>query len=100
MISTTRYFLLLLLLNVAAVSFSQTLAVSDSVKELKPEFRRLINHEAIDKEQKNIMNSDGKADNLFTVSANDEINFFVTSSLINKVDWVQYKIEKDTVHIW
>ena len=97
MISTTRYFLLLLLLNVAAVSFSQTLAVSDSVKELKPEFRRLINHEAIDKEQKNIMNSDGKADNLFTVSANDEINFFVTSSLINKVDWVQYKIEKDTL---
>jgi len=97
MISTTRYFLLLLFLNVAAVSFSQTLAVSDSVKELKPEFRRLINHEAIDKEQKNIMNSDGKADNIFTVSSNDQINFFVTSALTNRVDRVQYKIEKDTL---
>lgn len=94
MISTTRYFLTLLLLNVAAVSFSQTLAVSDS---LKPEFRRLINHEAIDKEQKYILNSDGKADNTFTISANDEINFFVTSALINKVDGLQYKIEKDTI---
>jgi hypothetical protein len=94
MISTTRYFLILLCLTVSAISFSQTLSVSDS---LKPEFRRLINHEAIDKEQKYILNSDGKADNLFSVSANDEVNFFVTSALVNKVDALQYKIEKDTL---
>ncbi|MEJ0103306.1 MAG: hypothetical protein WDO19_12415 [Bacteroidota bacterium] len=97
MISTTRYFLTTLFLTVATAAFSQGLAQADTIKDFKPEFRRLINHEAIDREQKNILGADGKPDNLFAVSANDEVNFFVTSSLVNKVDWLQYKIEKDTV---
>ena len=100
MISTTRYFLTILFIQLAATVFSQGLAQSDTAKDFKnfqPEFRRLINHEAIDKEQKNILSSDGKADNSFSASPNDEVNFFVTSALINKVDWLQYKIEKDTI---
>jgi hypothetical protein len=41
--------------------------------------------------------SDGKNDNKFTASANDEINFLVTQSLISKVDGLQCDIEKDTI---
>src|SRR5882724_9848221 len=97
MISTTRYFFAFLFLTFAAAAFSQGLAQVDTIKDFIPEFRRLINHEAIDREQKNILNADGKADNIFTVSSNDEINFFVTSAAVKKVDWLQYKIEKDTI---
>lgn len=64
----------------------------------QPEFRRLINHEAIDKEQKNLLAADGKADNEFVVSSNDEINFMVTRLLTRggEIDELQYKIEKDS----
>jgi hypothetical protein len=100
MISTTRYFLLLLFFVIAGSAFAQGPFLADTAKDFKnfqPEFRRLINHEAIDREQKNILASDGKTDNFFTISANDEINFFITYAVVNKVDRVQYKIEKDTV---
>ncbi|MGC4037655.1 MAG: hypothetical protein QM764_16965 [Chitinophagaceae bacterium] len=100
MISTTRYFFVALFITLATTAFSQSLWQFDTVqhpKKLEPEFRRLINHEAIDKEQTKILNSDGKADNLFSASTNDEVNFFVTAALVNKVDALQYKIEKDTV---
>lgn len=100
MISMTKYIFTILFCAIASSCFSQGLAVYDTIKDFKnfqPEFRRLINHEAIDKEQKNILNSDGKADYQFSASANDEVNFFITSALVNKVDWLQYKIEKDTL---
>jgi hypothetical protein len=99
MISTTRYFLTILFAAFAFTCFSQGLGPSDTAKDFKnfkPEFRRVINHEAIDKEQKNILNSDGKADNIFSASTNDEVNFLVTTALVNKVDWLQYKMEKDS----
>jgi len=100
MISTFRYFLTIPLLIAAGLSFSQTPSRQDTIKDYKnfqPEFRRLINHEAIDREQKNILASDGKPDSGFVTSSNDEINFIITYSVVNKVDRIQYKIEKDTV---
>ena len=66
-------------------------------KKLDPEFRRQLNHDNIDKQQKRFLQSDGKDDVLFSSSKNDEIDFFVTQAMIGKVDALQYDIEKDTV---
>ena len=99
MISLTRYFLLILFVLPASFAISQGLSLSDtskSYKILEPEFRRVINHDAIDKEQKSVLTADGKADNNFSVSSNEEINFFVTYAAVNKVDRLQYTIEKDS----
>lgn len=71
----------------------------DTTKDLstfKPPKNREIFHDYIDKEQKTILKSDGKNDGLYTPSANEEINFLLTKSLISEVDQFQYKVEKDT----
>jgi hypothetical protein len=65
-------------------------------KNCKPPINRARWHDLIDKEQKNILKADGKADNLFNGTADEEINFLVTRSVIQKVDALQCKIEKDT----
>lgn len=62
----------------------------------KPEFRRQLNHDGIDGEQKTIMNADGRADNQFTPSDKEEINQLLTRSLVRKTDWLQYRIETDS----
>lgn len=67
------------------------------LKKFKPEFRRLINHEAIDKEQKNLLSADGKTDNQFVVSLNEEVNLLLTKVVTNEIDEFQYKIEKDSL---
>jgi hypothetical protein len=67
------------------------------LKNFKPEFRRLINHEAIDKEQKSLLAADGKTDNQFVISTNEEINVRLTKVITNEIDEFQYKIETDSL---
>lgn len=67
------------------------------IKKFEPEFRRLINHEAIDKEQNNLLSADGKTDTKFVVSTNDEINIMLTDVLISSIDDFQIKIETDSL---
>ena len=67
------------------------------LKNFKPEFRRLINHEAIDKEQKSLLAADGKTDNQFVISTNEEINLRLTKVITNEIDEFQYKIETDSL---
>jgi hypothetical protein len=68
------------------------------VSNVTPEFRRLINHEAVTREQKGIMASDGKVDAEFVVSSNDEINFLLTRILAQggAIDELRFKIETDS----
>lgn len=68
----------------------------DPVKDLKPPKNRELFHDFVDKQQKDILKSDGKADNEFRPSSDEEINFVLTRAVTTKVDWVQYRIEKDT----
>ena len=63
----------------------------------KPEFRRQLNHDGIDGEQKAILNGDGKEDGRFTPSEKEEINQLLTLSLVRKTDWLQYRIETDSM---
>jgi hypothetical protein len=93
-----RYLIILTgFLAISANLFAQTgTSVQDS---FEPEFRRLINHEAITREQKGLLASDGKVDNEFVVSSNDEVNFLLTRLLIKggAIDEIRYKIEKDSI---
>lgn len=63
----------------------------------KPEFRRLINHEAIDREQKSLLGSDGKADNELVVSTNEEVNILLTNTVRSTVDQFQESVELDSL---
>ena len=100
MITLAKYIALLLGFQFISFCLTAQMMVKDDTngtKIFKPEFRRLINHEAIDKEQKNLLSTDGKTDNQFVVSANEEINMLLTNVLINSVDEFQQTTETDSV---
>lgn len=84
-------------LAISLFSSAQTTS-TNLMDSFQPEFRRLINHEAIDREQKGLLASDGKADNELVVSSNDEVNFLLTRILARggDIDELQYRIEKDS----
>ncbi len=89
------FFLLL-----ANIILAQGVSIADTVKipnTYKPEFRRQLNHDKIDEEQRTILASDGKADNFFNTSKIDEVNYFATQALVQKVDNLQFIIETDTI---
>ncbi len=100
MIKLTKSIVLLIGLQLSAVCLPAQMSLgmdTSLLKKFKPEFRRLINHEAIDKEQKNLLAADGRADDQFVVSANEEVNMRLTKVVTNEVDEFQYKIEKDSL---
>ena len=68
----------------------------EPARDLKPPKNRELFHDFVDKQQKEILKSDGKADNEFHPSENEQIDFFLTRAVTRGVDWVQYHIEKDT----
>src|SRR6185436_2653805 len=63
----------------------------------KPPKNRELFHDYINTEQKNILRSDGKNDNKYTPTADDEINFLLTRCLVNRIDNLQCKIENDSI---
>lgn len=98
MMTTTKYITLLLAFHLLSFCLpAQMMNDTNGIKNFKPEFRRLINHEAIDREQKTILSADGKTDNHFVVSTNEEINMMLTNVLINSVDEFQEKTETDSL---
>jgi hypothetical protein len=99
MIKISRYFILSGLLLAFTCATAQGFASFDSLSipaGYKPEFRRQLNHDGIDGEQKTIMNGDGREDNQFTPSDKDEVNQLLTRALVRKTDWLQYRIETDS----
>ncbi|HKO79647.1 MAG TPA: hypothetical protein VJU78_04590, partial [Chitinophagaceae bacterium] len=99
MITTTKYLTFLLAFQVISFCLPAQMMTDDTdkIKNFKPEFRRVINHEAIDKEQNNLLSADGKTDNEFVVSSNEEINMMLTNVLVNTVDEFQQKTETDSL---
>jgi len=95
MIATPKYLVLL----TSLLAFQPMLAQAedpDPVRDLKPPKNRELFHDFVDKQQKDILKSDGKADDEFKPSSDDEVNFLLTKAATDNVDWVQYRIEKDT----
>ncbi|HLG39159.1 MAG TPA: hypothetical protein VI461_05795, partial [Chitinophagaceae bacterium] len=62
----------------------------------KPPKNRELFHDYIDAQQKKILRSDGKADNQFNASGDEEINFLLTRTLVSKIDELQCSIEIDS----
>jgi hypothetical protein len=66
---------------------------SNIYRNLNPEFRRQLNHDYIDKEQKAF--ADNKTSS--QISTTREVEFYIHQSIQNKVDEIQFNIEKDTI---
>ena len=62
----------------------------------KPPIGRVLWHDKIDREQKNLLKADGRADAEFHAGSNEDLNYFITQSLTQNVDRLQCKIETDT----
>ena len=91
-----NFLLMLALYGAGQANFASMTATYRDPKNCAPPKNREIFHDYINTEQKDILRSDGKNDNLYTPSANDDVNFLVTQSLLSKVDGLQCKIESDT----
>lgn len=66
---------------------------SNQHKNFKPEFRRQLNHDYIDREQKAFANYKQAAGKPVT----QETEFYINQSVQNKVDEIQFNIEKDSI---
>jgi hypothetical protein len=91
-----KYSVLLFCFHASVLLYGQTAFIPDTVQipaTYKPEFRRQINHDAINREVKAIYASDKTAGTIFAPVANDEINFLLTRLLAEKVPMMQYRIE-------
>lgn len=98
MTAITRYLIIFACLAGSQTTRAQGVSGSDTIiipPGYKAEFRRQINHEAIDAEQKAIMAMDNKADQSFSPTGNEEINILLTRVLSKKVDLLQYLYETD-----
>ncbi|HKB45098.1 MAG TPA: hypothetical protein VKC90_11935 [Chitinophagaceae bacterium] len=96
MIAFSRY-LLLLPGFILVSSFASAQIDTSLLNNFKPPLNRQLFHGYVDAEQRNALKYDGKADNKLVVSSNEEVNFLVTKALTTNVDWLQYKIEKDSL---
>jgi hypothetical protein len=81
--------------SVSAQSVFISTNASGNLKCKPPKNRELF-HDYIDAQQKNILQSDGKNDNLYTPSKDDEKNFLVTKAIVNDIDELQCNIELDS----
>ena len=99
MTTLTRYIIVVLFLGFSHLAMTQTTfapAIATGNQNCKPPKNRELFHDFIDAQQKNILKSDGKNDNQYTPSADEEINFLITQSLVKRVDELQCKIETDS----
>src|SRR6187551_3447700 len=94
MIAIRQYtYILFFFLLASLVSFGQ----NPKDPMLKPDRSRELFHDYVDAEQKKALQGDGKDDKLFSPSFNEDVNFQITYALINKVNELQKKIEKDSL---
>ena len=91
MVQTLRILLTSFPVMVSLVSFSQ------SDKNCKPPIGRALWHDRIDREQRNALKADGKADQVFYTGPNEDINYYVTQALVRRIDGIQCKIESDSL---
>jgi hypothetical protein len=92
----TRYFLVCCFLTSSVFAQTSLTKSSTSSTNCKPPLTRQLFHDWIDAQQKNIWLSDGKADNQFSPSKNDEIDYLLTQTATYRIDALQCKIDTDT----
>lgn len=92
---TLRLLPVILFTCISLGSFAQakTQQLNDNCK---PPKNRELWHDYVDREQINALRVDGKADGFFYAGNNEDVNYFVTQALTQKVDNIQCELEKDT----
>lgn len=98
--TTARLVIFFAFWQVAATSLAQGVSVADTITipaSYRPAQNRELRHDYIDNEQKAILSSDGLADTYFKPGNNEEINYWLTQSLVKKTDALQYLIETDSI---
>src|SRR6476620_396996 len=75
---------------------SYAFAQKSTDKGCKPPIKRARWHDLIDKEQRLLLQADGKADNVFDAPGDDDVNYLVTQAATRRVDELQCKIELDS----
>jgi hypothetical protein len=73
------------------------LAAQKAEAGCNPPYSRIRWHDDVDKEQRNVLRLDGRADAFFQAGSNEEVNYFVTQALTRQVDALQCRIEADTL---
>ena len=93
-----RLLLKSLLLIPALPSIAQTF-VSQTVTDngCKPPIGRVLWHDRIDREQKNTLKVDGRADEKFVAGNNEDLNYYITQAVTKRIDYLQCKIENDSL---
>ncbi len=95
MTATTKY-LYLFVFSAFIFSSAQSQIDTNVLRKFVPPIGRQQFHDEVNKEQKNVLKSDGKDDKLFIISSNEEVNFLVTQAATVKINWLQYTLEKDS----
>jgi hypothetical protein len=102
MIAKTRVLLLTALIPMlsqvamAQVDFVSQIQTENRPGNCKPPKNRELFHDYINSEQRKILRSDGKMDDQYTPTPDDQINFILTRTLTGRVDALQCKIEGDS----
>src|SRR5438270_12788904 len=89
---TLRLLLKSLLLIVSTHSFAQ----ASPDKGCKPPKSHELWHDRIDREQRNALKADGRADQQFVAGNNEETNYYVTLALTKRIDQLECFIENDS----
>ncbi len=98
--SNTSILIICVFLSLAGQTGAQGVSMADTLTipgTFKPAQNRQLWHDRIDQEQKTILSGDGSADNSFTPSKDDDVNYLLTRSLVKKTDALQFLYETDKV---
>src|SRR5258706_1537486 len=92
----TAFFPMLSHWAIAQADFISFIDIPKGPGDCRPPKNRELFHDYINTEQKKILKSDGKNDDQYTPTADDQINFILTRTLITSVDDLQCGIESDS----
>ncbi len=85
-----------LLANAVSAQTSFTVSNSTYKTGCTPPKNRELFHDWVDAQQKVLLASDGKTDNQYAPTLNEEINYLLTQAATIRIDAVQCEIETDT----
>ncbi len=97
MTSMLRYLVLWTAFLAFSTSLAAQLNINNAAITIKPPKNRELFHDYIDKEQRDLLSADGKADNELVFSGNEEVNLLLTKAIGQTVDEFQYNIEADSL---
>jgi len=83
-------------LVIASVTQAFSQAENGNVPEYTVPITRQLAHDNVNKQQKLLLGSDGKANDSFTIDNNESASQIATKAVTTKVDWLQYEIETNT----